>query len=157
MADEAWSGIDVQLKRRHNLIPNLSEVVKGYASHEKEVFIRVAESRNRCMKLGDDVKGLSVEENNLSMGLQSLLAIAEDYPDLKSDKNFLDFQNEISDIEDHIQMARRYYNGTTRDLNISIESFPQNIIANKFNFNKRDFFEISEAYKAVPKINKKES
>ncbi len=152
MVDEGWSGIDVQLKRRHNLIPNLSAVVKKYAAHESEVFTKLAESRERCMGAGDNVKNLSQAESGISMGLKSILAIAESYPELKSDKNFLEFQNELSDIEDHIQMARRYYNGTTRDLNISIDSFPQNLIANKFNFTKREFFEVEESQKALPKV-----
>lgn len=145
-AEEAWADIDVQLKRRYDLIPNLVETVKGYASHEKETFQRVTEARNMAMQAqSGDIKGQAAAENMLSGALKSLFAVSENYPDLKANQNFLELQRELSDTENKIQAARRFYNTNVRDLNIGIESFPQSIVANMFKFGKKEFFEIEEA------------
>jgi LemA protein len=143
---EAWSDIDVQLKRRHDLIPNLIETVKGYAAHEKEVFQKVTEARAKAISAqGLAEKGQA--ENMLSGALKSLFAVAESYPDLKASQNFLELQRELTDTEDKIQAARRFYNGNVRDLNIQIETFPTNLMAGAFGFQKMEFFEIGEAEK----------
>ena len=140
-AKEAWSDIDVQLKRRYDLIPNLVETVKGYAAHEKEVFEKVTEARSRAMSaVSPSEKGGA--ENMLAGALKSLFAVAENYPDLKASENFLELQRELRDTEDKIQAARRFYNGNVRDLNTRIEVFPANIVASLFRFQKMDFFEI---------------
>ena len=139
---EAWSDIDVQLKRRHDLIPNLVETVKGYAKHEKELFEKVTEARASAMKAqGPEEAGKA--ENMLSNTLKSLFAVAENYPQLRASENFQKFQGELTDTEDKIQAARRFYNGNVRDLSIKIESFPSNIIASIFGFKKMEFFEIT--------------
>jgi len=140
---EAWSDIDVQLKRRYNLIPNLVETVKGYAAHEREVFEKITEARTRAMG-ATSVKERSQTENMLSNTLKSLFAVAENYPNLKASTNFLELQRDLRDTEDKIQAARRFYNGNVRDLNIKIESFPANTIASLFAFKKMDLFEIEE-------------
>jgi LemA protein len=143
---EAWSDIDVQLKRRHDLIPNLIETVKGYAAHEKEVFEKVTEARAKAISAqGLAEKGQA--ENMLSGTLKSLFAVAESYPELKANQNFLELQRELTDTEDKIQAARRFYNGNVRDLNIQIETFPTNLVAGAFGFQKMEFFEIGEAEK----------
>jgi LemA protein len=144
-AKEAWADIDVQLKRRYDLIPNLVETVKGYAAHEKEVFEKVTEARARAMgaREGGDVRKLAEAENYLAETLKTLFAVAENYPDLKASQNFLELQRELRDTEDKIMYARRFYNANVRDLNIAIESFPTNIIASIFGFKKMDLFEIS--------------
>ncbi len=150
---EAWADIDVQLKRRYDLIPNLVETVKGYASHEKGVFEKVTEARTRAMG-AQTMKEKGEAENFLSSTLKSLFAVAENYPDLKASVNFLELQRELSDTENKIQAARRFYNGNVRDLNIAVESFPANIAANIFRFAKMDFFEIEEAAAREPvKVN----
>jgi LemA protein len=144
--DEAWADIDVQLKRRYDLIPNLIETVKGYAEHERGVFEEVTKARTAAMaaeQSGDPAQSAQAE-NMLSGALKSLFAVAENYPDLKANENFLELQRELSDTENKIQAARRFYNGNVRDLNIKVESFPSNIIANMFKFMKREFFEIEE-------------
>lgn len=142
-AREAWADIDVQLKRRYNLIPNLVEAVKGYASHEKEVFQNVTKARTQAMAAKNPAqKGKA--ENALTETLKSLFAVAENYPELKASKNFLELQRELRDTEDKIQAARRFYNTNVRDLNIKIESFPARIIANAFNFQKKELFELEE-------------
>ena len=138
---EAWSGIDVQLKRRYNLIPNLVETVKGYSSHEKNLFENITKLRSRTTKLNAIVEKAKTE-SELSGMLKNLFAIAEGYPDLKASNNFLDLQKQLSEIEEQIQYARRYYNGTVRDYNISVESIPSNIIAAVFKFKQEQFFEI---------------
>jgi len=149
---EAWSDIEVQLKRRYNLIPNLVETVKGYASHEKEVFEKVTQARTKAIG-AQNLKEKAIAENMLSNTLKSLFAVAENYPQLKSSENFQKLQEELTDTEDKIQAARRFYNGNVRDFNIKIESFPSNIIAKIFNFKKVEFFEIEEeAEKVVPKL-----
>ena len=138
---EAWSGIDVQLKKRYDLIPNLIETVKGYASHEKETFENVTKARNQAQN-ATTVEGQQVTENQLNKALINLYAVAEEYPELKANENFLSLQNELSDVESDIEKSRRYYNGTTRDYNIVIDSFPSNIIAGITNFKKAEYFEI---------------
>lgn len=150
--NEAWSDIDVQLKRRHNLIPNLVNTVKGYAKHEEGVFTKVTEARTKAMGAkGIEEKGQA--ENMLSNTLKTLFAVAEAYPDLKANANFLELQRELSDTENKIQAARRFYNGNARDLNIRVEHFPSRIIAGIFSFKKRDFFEIEEpAEREVPEV-----
>ncbi len=140
---EAWSDIDVQLKRRYDLIPNLIETVKGYATHENSVFENVTKARAQAMQAGTPgEKGAS--ENMLSGALKSLFAVSEAYPDLKANQNFLALQSELSDTENKIQAARRFYNGNVRDLNTSVESFPGNVIAGMFKFAKQEFFDIGE-------------
>jgi len=151
-AKEAWSDIDVQLKRRYNLIPNLVETVKGYAVHEKELFEKVTQARANAMN-AQTMEEHSKAENMLSSTLKSLFAVSENYPDLKAGANFLELQRELRDTEDKIQAARRFYNGNVRDMNTKIEIFPANIIASLFAFKKMDFFEIDEVAKNLPKVN----
>ncbi len=148
-AKEAWSDIDVQLKRRYNLIPNLVETVKGYAAHERELFEKVTEARTRAMG-AKTMEEHSKAENMLSSTLKTLFAVSENYPQLKASANFLELQRELRDTEDKIQAARRFYNGNVRDLNIKIERFPEKIIASMFTFKKKDFFEIEEAAAREP-------
>lgn len=142
--DEAWSDIDVQLKRRYDLIPNLISTVKGYAAHESTTFEKVTEARNKAMQAQGtgDAKAQAEAENMLSGTLKSIFALAENYPELKANQNFLELQRELSDTEDKIQASRRFYNGNVRDFNIKIELFPNNIFAGMLNFTKREFFEI---------------
>ncbi|MEM7215699.1 MAG: LemA family protein [Pseudomonadota bacterium] len=155
MVREAWSGIDVQLKRRADLIPNLVETVKGYAKHEKDTFTEVIEMRNRAQSVpAGDVAGRAQAEGLLGAALGKLFALAEAYPDLKANSNFADLQESLQHVEDEIQMSRRYYNGAARDLNVRIESFPSNLVANTFKFTQADYFEIENAEdRAVPKID----
>ena len=149
LVKESWSGIDVQLKRRFNLIPNLIETVKGYAKHEAETLEELTKMRTGT----DDVHERGAEEGRISKAIQDLLVVVENYPDLKASTNFLELQRDLNEIETEIQMARRYYNGTVRDLNIQVESFPSNLIANIFNFNSAEFFEIDFAeQREVPKV-----
>jgi len=138
---EAWSDIDVQLKRRYNLIPNLVETVKGYAAHEEGVFTKVTEARAKAIN-ASSMQDHEAAENMLSGALKSLFAVAENYPQLKANENFLQLQNELVDTEDKIQASRRFYNGNVRDLNIKVDQFPSNIIANVFKFMKEEFFEL---------------
>jgi len=154
MAEEAWSGIDVQLKRRADLIPNLIETVKGYAAHEKGTLEEVVELRNQAQAVPTgDVAGRAQAEGLLSQALGKLFALAEAYPDLKANQNFAELQTSLETIESEIQMARRYYNGSARDLNIKVESFPANLVAGPFGFSKREYFEIeNEADRAVPSV-----
>jgi len=139
-SQEAFSDIDVQLKRRHDLIPNLVETVKGYAKHEKELFEKVTQARaNAVNAKGVAEKGQA--ENMLSQTLKSIFAVAENYPDLKASQNFLKLQDELSDTENKIQAARRFYNGNARDFNIKIEVFPNNLVAGVLGFKKFEFFQ----------------
>ena len=151
-AREAWADIDVQLRRRYDLIPNLVETVKGYAAHERTVFENVTKARTVAMaaEKGGDPKKIAEAENFLTSTLKTLFAVAERYPDLKASANFLELQRELRDTEDKIQAARRFYNTNVRDLNIMVESFPANIVAKIFNFKKMDFFEIEEAIAKEP-------
>ncbi|MBI2123800.1 MAG: LemA family protein [Candidatus Wildermuthbacteria bacterium] len=149
---EAFADIDVQLKRRYDLIPNLVEVVKGYASHEKGVFEKVTEARTRAMG-AQSVHEKAQAENMLSQTLKSLFAVSENYPDLKASTNFLELQRELRDAEDKIQAARRFYNTVVMALNTGIESFPGNIVARIFGFKLQEFFEIEEAgQRETPKV-----
>ena len=152
LVKEGWSGIAVQLKRRANLIPNLVESVKGYLGHERGVLEKVTELRARTMK-ADAPDERARLEGDLSRALGHLFAVAEGYPELKASQSFLDLQDELEKIEEQVQLARRYYNGTVRDLNIAVESFPSNIVAGMFPFRPAAFFEIEDAAdRAVPKV-----
>jgi len=137
-AQEAWSDIDVQTKRRYDLIPNLVEAVKGYMQHEASVFENVTQARSQAMQATGTAKAGA--EDALSGALKSLFAVAENYPQLKANENFLSLQNELTDTEDKIQAARRFYNGMVRDLNTKIQVFPTNLFANMFGFKPMDFF-----------------
>ena len=145
---EAWADIDVQLKRRYDLIPNLVNAVKGYAAHEAGTFDKVTQARANAMNAQDPASKAQAE-NMLTDTLKSLFAVAEAYPDLKANQNFLELQRELSDTENKIQAARRFYNGNVRDLNIGLESFPGNVIGSTFHFNKMDLFELSESEAAA--------
>ncbi len=151
---EAWSGIDVQLKRRYELIPNLVTSVKGYQQHENSVFTNIAQLRSQAMG-AQTIADKAQAESALSLGLSKLLAVAESYPELKASANFIDLQQNLSSLEDNIQNARRYYNGVTRDYNSKIQSFPDVIIANMFHFTARDFFQSDNeaAEKVAPKVS----
>ena len=151
-ADAAWADIDVQLKRRHDLIPNVVESVKGYAAHEQKTFEAVVSARSSAMTAQTPAqKGQA--EGMLAGALKSLFALDEAYPDLKAADGFRDLQSTLSDLEDSIQNARRYYNAVVRDFNTRISQVPSNIIANSFNFREREFFEVPEGEKAVPNVS----
>ena len=150
---EAWADIDVQLKRRYNLIPNLVETVKGYASHEKGVFENVSEARSKAMG-AQSPKEKGEAENALTGTLKTLFAVSESYPELKASANFVELQRELRDTEDKVQASRRFYNSNVRDLNIKIESFPNSMIAKLFNFKQMELFELTEAAeREVPQVN----
>jgi len=140
-ADSAWSDIDVQLKRRHDLIPNLVETVKGYAAHEKGTFENIAKFRSQAMQATTPADKAQAE-NQLSGALKSLFAVAENYPELKASEQFTGLQSSLNSIEDNIQNARRYYNAVVRDYNTRVQSFPTNILAGMFGFQTRQFFEV---------------
>jgi len=154
LVEEGWSGIDVQLKRRTDLIPNLLETVKGYMGHERETLEAVTNARAAATagaNAGPEERAKL--EGALSGALGKLLAIAEAYPDLKANTTFIEFQTALQTVEDEIQLSRRYYNGATRDLNTAVESFPSNVIANTFKFEKAEYFELeNEAERAVPSV-----
>jgi len=141
---EAWADIEVQLKRRYDLIPNLVSTVKGYATHESSAFENVTKARSAAMGAGNNLSDKAGAENMLTGALKSVFAIAEAYPDLKANQNFLALQNELSDTENKIQAARRFYNSNVRDLNTSVESFPGNIVARIFNFSQMEFFDLAD-------------
>jgi LemA protein len=148
-AKEAWADIDVQLKRRYDLIPNLVETVKGYATHERELFEKVTQARANAMN-AQGMKAKGEAENMLSGTLKSLFAVSENYPELKASVNFLQLQNELTDTEDKIQAARRFYNTNVRDLNIKIESFPTNIMAGMFGFTPMELFQTANEAERNP-------
>ena len=154
LTQEGWSGIDVQLKRRADLIPNLLESVKGYMAHERDTLEAVTKARTAAMAASNGTpEQRAAAEGILSQALGKLMAVAEAYPDLKASQNFLQFQGELSNTENELQMSRRYYNGTARDLNTAVESFPSNILANVFHFEKVQYFEIDNpADRAVPTV-----
>ena len=151
-AEEAWADIDVQLKRRYDLIPNLIETVKGYAAHESGVFAEVTEARAKATQIHVDPSNITAEQIQAMAGAEAalggalgkLLAVAEAYPDLKASQNFSELQTELTDTENKIQAARRFYNTNVRDLAISLQSFPQNLIGNMFGFKEREYFELEE-------------
>lgn len=150
---EGWSGIDVQLRRRADLIPNLIETVKGYAAHEDKLFRDIADLRAKSIS-GGTVSEQSAIGQAMSGALGKLFAVAEAYPELKADANFRDLQDKLSGVEDEIQLSRRYYNGAVRNLNTMIQSFPSNFVANFFNFKGAEFFEIGDAAaREVPKVD----
>ncbi|MDC9823666.1 LemA family protein [Devosia sp. ZB163] len=154
LKEEGWSGIDVQLKRRNDLIPNLMETVKGYMSHERETLEAVTQAR-AAATAGANASPAerSALEGALSGALGKLIAIAESYPELKANTTFLEFQEALQGVEEEIQMARRYYNGSVRNLNTTVESFPSNVVANAFKFEKAEYFELdNEAERAVPQV-----
>ena len=152
LASEGWSGIDVQLRRRTDLIPNLVETVKAYAAHERGLFEDIAKKRASSIA-ADNVPGQALAERALKGSLDRLIALAEGYPNLKADKNFLKLQEQLSGIEDQLQMARRYYNGTVRNLNIAIQSFPNTLVSRPFGFREVQYFELDDrADAAVPTV-----
>jgi LemA protein len=154
LKEEGWSGIDVQLKRRTDMIPNLLETVKGYMGHERETLEAVTQARAAATAGANAGPAeRSALEGALSGALGKLLAIAEAYPDLKANTTFLEFQSALQNVEDEIQLARRYYNGSVRNLNTAVESFPSNVVANAFKFEKAEYFELeNEADRAVPHV-----
>jgi LemA protein len=152
-SEQAWSDIDVQLKRRYDLVPNLVETVKGYASHERGTFEKVVQARNQAMQATSPADKAQAE-NMLQSTLRSLFALAEAYPELKANQNFIELQNELSNIEEQIQLSRRYYNAVVRDLNTKIESVPSNVVANMFNFQKKEYFELeSPEERTAPRVS----
>ena len=152
LVEESWSSIDVQLKRRSNLIPNILNSVKGYMSHEKKLLEEITVLRSQS-DVADNVIEQGKAESSLSGALMNLFAVAENYPELKANENFLDLQKQLQNIDDDKQKARRYYNGTVRNNNVHVESFPTNLVANAFSFGKTDFFEIEDqSIRDVPKV-----
>ncbi|WP_017931252.1 LemA family protein [Robiginitomaculum antarcticum] len=148
-----WADIDVQLKRRADLIPNLVSAVKGYAAHERDLFTDIAATRGKALAAGDDTQARAAAESALSASAGRLLAVAEDYPELKASQNFLDLQNELSETEDKIEMSRRYYNGTVRNMNTAAQSFPLNIVAGLFGFNNAQYFNMDHGQRLAPSID----
>lgn len=152
-AESAWADIDTQLKRRYDLIPNIVETVKGYASHEKETLERVIQARNSAISAGS-VQDQGKAENILTGALRQVFALAEAYPDLKANTNFINLQETLADTENQIQNSRQYYNAVVRDLNTKVESFPSNIVANMAGVKKRDYFELDDAQqRQAPKVS----
>lgn len=153
LVSEGWSGIDVQLKKRHDLIPNLLESVKGYMSYEQDTLQKVISARNAAVS-AKGVMSQSQAENQLQSAIGGVFALAEQYPDLKASANFIQLQDALKDVENTIEQARRYYNGTVRELNTMVDSFPSNLVANQFQFSKADFFELeNNSEREVPKIS----
>lgn len=152
MAENGWSDIEVQLKRRADLIPRLVSTVKGYAAHENKLFIDLTEKRNQALAAGNDPKTRGAAEAALNPPIGRLLAVAEDYPDLKASQNFLDLQKELTNTEDKIEMARRFYNGAVRGLNIKVQSIPSNLVAGPLGFRQLDYFEIDSADAVIPNV-----
>ncbi|MDF7825902.1 LemA family protein [Pontiellaceae bacterium B12227] len=150
---ESWSDVDTELQRRYELIPNLVSTVKGYAKHEQETLARVIALRNECRADHGNVHHQESTEKQLVAGVQKLIAIAEAYPDLKADKNFMQLQEELVNTEDRIQAARRFYNGNVRDYQNKMEAFPSNLIAHGFGFKPHDFFNVDPVVRETPKIS----
>jgi len=150
---ESWSGIDTELKRRYDLIPNLIETVKGYAKHEREIFEKLAEARERAISSTGNPKSQAADENVLVGALRQVFAVAENYPDLKASERFGQLQAELANTENRIQGARRFYNGNVRDLNAKVQMFPSNIIASMFKFGPEEYFEIEDVnMRQAPKV-----
>ena len=150
---ESWADIDTELKRRHDLVPNLVQAVKGYAAHERDVFDRVVQARNAAHAAHASPAAQARDENALIGGLRQLMVVAEAYPDLKANQNFLSLQQELANTEDRIQRARRFYNANVRDLNTRIEVVPSSLVAGWFKFGKREYFEIDDAVaRQVPSV-----
>lgn len=150
---ESWADVDVELKRRYDLIPNLVETVKGYATHERAVLAEVTELRSRAMQPHRGATDQAVDETALAIGLERMMALVENYPDLKADTHFLALQRELTNTEDRLAAARRFYNGNVRELNELTESFPTNLIASVFGFERADYFEVaSAAERAAPRV-----
>jgi len=143
--NEAWSDIDVQMRRRYDLIPNLVETVKGYAKHESGTFERVVEARNKAMSTTGSAAEQAAAENMMTGALKSLFALAENYPELKANQNFLSLQAQLSEIEEKIQAARRFYNGNVRLMNTRVQQFPSNLVATQFGFARAEFFELDDS------------
>lgn len=152
MANNGWSDIEVQLKRRADLIPQLVDTVKAYADHERGLFEDVVDARNQALKAGDDINARGTAEGAVQRDTSRLIALAESYPELKANQNFLNLQEELSETEDKIEMARRFYNGAVRELNTAIASVPSNLIAGPFGFSQQLYFEIDPAEAAAPTI-----
>ena len=151
---EAWSNIDTELKRRYNLIPNLVNIVKGYASHEKELLEEVTRLRQACVDDKGSPAHQAATENALIQGLKRLLVVVENYPDLKASQNYLQLQHELTNTEDRIQAARRFYNGNVRENNNLLETFPSNIVGGMFGFKQQEFFEVEDAsVRVAPQVN----
>jgi LemA protein len=148
MMRQAWSDVDVQLKRRHDLIPKLTNAVRGFMEHERGLLTRVTEARGRCMNAATATERVAME-NALSSALRGLVAVIEDYPEVKAAVNVLDLQANLVDVEDHIQMSRRYYNGTVRNYNTRVESFPSLLVARLYGFEQAEFFELESAVEAA--------
>lgn len=142
LTEEAWSGVDVLLKKRYDLIPSIVDTVKAYSKHEKETLAEIVHLRN-IYNQNSSIKDKAQQNNEVSQALKSIFALSENYPDLKANQSFLDLQNNLNEIEEQIQLAKRYYNATVRDYNILVEMFPSNLIANKFGFISKDFYELS--------------
>jgi LemA protein len=153
MANNGWSDIEVQLKRRADLIPQLVETVKAYAAHERRLFADVIEARNKALQAGGDVTERGQAEGAVTRDASRLIALAENYPELKANQNFLDLQNDLSETEDKIEMARRFYNGAVRELNVAVTTVPSNLIAGPFGFEQQLYFEIDPQDAIVPNID----
>jgi len=148
---DAWANIDTELKRRYELIPNLVATVKGYAAHEKEIFERITQLRAQCMGNQGNPSQQAADENRLVAALQKMLLVVENYPQLKADRNFLELQKELTNTEDRIQAARRFFNGNVRDYRNKCETFPSNLIAGTFGFQPQDYFNVDSVVREVPK------
>ena len=153
MVNNGWADIDVQLKRRADLIPSLVATVRGYASHERQLFEEVVEKRNQARAAGDDAAARGAAESALSRPIGKLIALGEGYPELKARANFKDLQDDLSDTENKIEMARRFYNGAVRELNTAVETFPGSLIAGPFGFHQAAYFEIETADRALPEVD----
>lgn len=153
LTDNGWSDIDVQLKRRSDLIPRLVSTVKGYAKHERDLFSDITEKRTQAIAAGSDPAKRGAAESALSLPVTRMLAVAEDYPDLKANQNFLDLQEELSETENKIEMARRFYNGAVRGLNTKVQTIPANLVAGMFGFRVREYFNIETSDAANPTVD----
>jgi LemA protein len=149
---DAWANIDTELKRRHDLIPNLVASVKGYAAHEKEIFEKITALRSRCMTGLNETDGTASQENELAQAVRQMLALVENYPQLKADQHFLALQQQLTQTEDRIQAARRFFNGNVRDYRNKCETFPSNGVAGLFGFETRDYYQVTSAHREVPDV-----